>query len=122
MFIRTNVDLWYKIIIMTSAVRQQRHFLEFLLQSNPTQRKLILSSITRDQLNVLGEIVANVIHSVILLNPEEKKALKKFKSFLLVLGNKKTAKKIKGGYLKRNQLGITTLLKIVKPFLKKWWT
>lgn len=107
---------------MTSAVRQQRHFLEFLLQSNPAQRKLILRSITRDQLNVLGEIAANVIHSVILLNPEEKKALKKYKSVLLVLGDKKTAKKIKGGYLKRNQLGITTLLKIVKPFLKKWWT
>ena len=62
---------------MSSTVALQKHFLEFMLQSNPTQRKLVLSSVTGEQLKVLGEIAANVIHSVILLNPEEKKELKK---------------------------------------------
>lgn len=57
---------------MDSSVSQQRQFLEFLLQSNPKQRKLVLGSVTRDQLKVLGEIAANVIHRVILLNPEQK--------------------------------------------------
>lgn len=106
---------------MISTVNQPRHFLEFLLQSNPAQRKLVLNFITRDKLKVLGEIEANVIHSVILLNLEEKKDLKKYKSFLFVLGDKKTLRKLKGDSLKRNQRGIVTLLKIVKPFLKKWW-
>lgn len=107
---------------MNSSVSQQRHFLEFLLQSNPKQRKLVLASVTRDQLKVLGEIAANVIHKVILLNPEEKKVLKKYKSFLLVLGDKTAARKVKVYFLKRKQRVIASLLKIVKPFLKKWWT
>lgn len=104
---------------MTSAVRQQRHFLEFLLQSNPAQRKLILSSITRDQLNVLGEIAANVIHSVILLNPEEKKALKKYKSVLLVLGDKKNGQKNKRRLLKKKSTRHHNLVKNRKTFPEK---
>lgn len=66
----------------------------------------MLNSITRDQLQVLGEIAANVIHSVILLNLEEKKDLKKCKLFFFVLGDKKTLRKLKGDYLKRNQRDI----------------
>jgi hypothetical protein len=106
---------------MSSTVALQKHFLEFMLQSNPTQRKLLLSSVTGEQLKVLGEIAANVIHSVILLNPEEKKELKKFKSLLLVLSDKKSSRKVKVDYLQRKLRGIVTLLKIVKPFLKRWW-
>lgn len=51
---------------------------------------------------MLGEIVVNVIYSVILLNLEEKKVFKKYKFVFFVLGDKKMVKKIKGGYLKRN--------------------
>lgn len=107
---------------MSSSVSNHQTFLNFLLQTNAKQRKLLLSSITRDQLKVLGEIAANVVHSVILLNPEEKKTLKKYKNFLIVLGDKKTSRKVKVGYLKRKNKAIAILLKIVKPFLKKWWT
>lgn len=107
---------------MSSSVSNHQTFLNVLLQTNAKQRKLLLSSITRDQLKVLGEIAANVVHSVILLNPEEKKTLKKYKTFLIVLGDKKTFRKVKVGYLKRKNKAIAILLKIVKPFLKKWWT
>jgi hypothetical protein len=69
----------------------------------------------------LGEIAANAIHSVILLTPEEKRALKKYKSLLLVLGDKKITRKVKVVNLQRRQRAIVTLLRIVKPFLKKWW-
>lgn len=107
---------------MSSSVSEQQHFLNFLLQTNPKQRKLLLRSVTKDQLRVLGDIAANVVHSVILLNPEEKKTLKKYKSFLLVLGDKKTSRKVKLQYLRRKDKAIIILLKIVRPFLKKWWT
>lgn len=60
---------------MSSSVSEQQHVLNFLLQTYPKQRKLLLRSVTKDQLRLLGEIAANVVHSVILLNPEEKKKL-----------------------------------------------
>lgn len=55
---------------MSSSVSEQQHVLNFLLQTNPKQRKLLLRSVNKDKLRVLGEIAANV---VILLNPEERK-------------------------------------------------
>lgn len=61
---------------MSSSVSEQQHVLNFLLQTNPKQRKLLLRSVNKDKLRVLGEIAANVVHrrdSVILLNPEERK-------------------------------------------------
>lgn len=66
---------------MSSSVSEQQHVLNFLLQTNPKQRKLLLRSVTKDQLRVLGEIAANVVHSVILLNPEEKKNFGKIQVF-----------------------------------------
>lgn len=103
---------------MDSSVSPQRQFLEFLLQSNPKQGTLVLSSVTRDQLKVLGEIAANVIHRVILLNPEEKNTEK----IQVVLGDKTAARKVKVDFLKRKQRVIASLLTIVKPVLNKWWT
>lgn len=55
---------------MSSSVSEQQHVLNFLLQTYPKQRKLLLRSVNKDKLRVLGEIAANV---VILLNPEERK-------------------------------------------------
>lgn len=78
----------------------------------------MLNSITRDQLKVLGEIAANVIHRVILLNPEEKNTEK----IQVVLGDKTASRKVKVDFLKRKQRVIASLLTIVKPFLNKWWT
>ena len=105
-----------------SLINSEKHFLELLLQTNPKQRKLLLSSLTNQQLRVLGEIAANVLHSVILLNEKEKGKLKKHKSLLLVIGDKNTSRKLKLQKLTRNQKGVSTLLRVVKPFLKKWWT
>lgn len=70
---------------------------------------------------MFGEIVVNVVYSVILFNLEEKKILKKYKIFLIVLGDKKIFCKVKVGYLKRKNKVIVMLLKIVKFFFKKWW-
>ena len=66
---------------MSSLLAEDKLFLNFLMNTYSKQRKLLLSSVTREQLKVLGEIAANVIHSVIVLNPEEKKILKKYKTF-----------------------------------------
>lgn len=71
---------------MSSFVSNQKSFLELLLQTTPTQRKLLLGSLTKPQLNMLGEIAANVIHSVIVLNQSEKNILKKHKSFFFYFG------------------------------------
>ena len=106
---------------MSSLLAEQKHFLNFLMNTPPKQRKLLLSSVTREQLKVLCEIAANVIHSVIVLNPEEKKILKKYKTFYLTLGDRDTSRKVKLRSLKRKEKAIVALLEIVKPFLTKWW-
>lgn len=41
---------------MSSLVRDHKSFLELLLQTSPAQRKLLLSSVTKPQLQVLGGI------------------------------------------------------------------
>lgn len=107
---------------MSSLVSNEKSFLELLLQTTPTQRKLLLGSLTKPQLKVLGEIAANVIHSVIVLNQSEKNILKKHKSFLFILGDKKASRKSKLLLLKRKHWIVPVFLKIVKPFLKRWWT
>ena len=106
---------------MSFLLAEEKLFLNFLMNTHSKQRKLLLSSVTREQLKVLDEIVANVIHRVIVLNPEEKKILKKYKTFYLTLGDMDTSRKVKLRSLKRKKKAIIALLEIVKPFLIKWW-
>lgn len=78
---------------------------------------------TKPQLKVLGEIAANVIHSVIVLNLREKNipVLKKHKSFLFILGIRMPLAKASYFFWKEKNWIVPVFLKIVKPHIKKFF-
>ena len=96
---------------MTTLVRQQRHFLKLLVDTTPGQRKAVLRTITRNQIKAICQIAYNILRFTIELTPSEKARLKKKRSFIYLLGNKKV------GYLEKKkaiEINWTTVYFIVK--------
>ena len=104
---------------MSKNIRQNRYFLHFLQEAkSPTQKKLLLQSVTPEQLKVLTEIFYNLLHSDFPLSKQQLQSLRKHKKVLRFLGNKSNSTLRKKRLLKKSLTVIDLVLKIVGPLLK----
>lgn len=94
-------------------LESQRPFLELLRICGKKQRKALLKSIEKKQLQALSEIVHNVIRGTIVLTTSEKKVLKRYRKSLNKLGRKRATRRERLDSLEKNPGAVQKLLEIV---------
>lgn len=104
---------------MSKNVKQQLAFIKLLAGSAPTaQRKLLLETITKDQLLALSEIALNLLSGVLVLSPSNKKKLSKHKNFIRLLSDKKISRTSKKKAIQNKGALISLMLKAILPSLQ----
>lgn len=103
---------------MVELIKQQRHFLQLIIQTSTTQRKALLRTITRNQLRAIGQIAYNIIKSKIRLSPTEKNRLKRHRLLIHLLGNRKVGYRQKKEAIKNKQRIVCALVNISSVYLE----
>lgn len=103
---------------MVQLLLQERHFLLLVVQTTPSQRKTLLQTITRHQLRAISQIAHNIVKFKIQLTSVEKKALKRERRLLHLLGDRTLGYHHKKKVIWENQRFVYILLKIAVPYLK----
>ena len=96
--------IWYLHLLMTTP--------------SSTQRKVLLDTITNDQLKALTEVTHNLLQGNIPITEAHKRNLSKHKAFLRILGNIKVSPAQKREALCRKGAVVGTVLKIAAPQLR----
>lgn len=103
---------------MGLLLEDQRHFLHLLRVARKNQRKALLKTIDKSQLKALCEIAHNVIKGTIVLTPEEKLRLKRYKKTIDVLGKKSSTRKQRLRVLQRGTVAVVRLLENFETWRK----
>ena len=104
---------------MSQRMKKQSAFLAFLYEANRKQQKLLLSSLTKDQLNVIGEIALNIYTGVFPISSRYSILLKPFRRHIRLLAAREISTRKKRGTLMKNIKLISLLLKPVIDQLSK---
>lgn len=100
---------------MNRRVKTHRSFLELLHSTSDKQRKAIINTITKAQLDILCEIVLNFYRGTFDLNQYQIKKVLPYRRFIETFISKTVGKRVKQRALIRNQRIIPTIL---LPLLK----
>ena len=103
---------------MVQLIIQERHFLLLFVQTTPSQRKVLLQTITRKQLRALSQIAHNIVKFKIQLTTAEKRTLKRERRLLHILGDRTLGHWYKAKAVSGKQRFVYSLLKIALPHLK----
>ena len=76
---------------MSQRMKHNIDLLRVLARSSPKQRKAIIKTCHVDLIKCLAEISLNVLQGVVPINPSQKKKLKRFRSLLRALADKKVS-------------------------------
>lgn len=102
-------------------MKNRREFLQLYLTTSDSQRKALLNSISKEHLKVLSEIVHNIVKGTVILNVEQKQNLRKYKTLLLVLGERKTTALRKKKALLRGRIAVLFVLRAIEKTLRFIW-
>jgi len=100
---------------MSQRMKHNADLLRVLARSSPKQRKAIIKTCHTDLIKCLAEISLNVLQGVVPINPSQKKKLKRFRSLLRALADKKVP--IKKKKEKLEQSGGSLLGLLIPPVL-----
>lgn len=104
---------------MSRLVKKHWSYLQLLMNtSSKQQRKVLLDTITNDQLRALTQVVVNLLGSILPITPSQKQKLKKHKNIIRRIGDTKLGSKKKKELLCRQSALIAQLLKSVEPALR----
>jgi hypothetical protein len=103
---------------MVALIKQQFSFLKLFVQTTTPQRKVLLKTITRNQLRALSQIAHNIIKFKIKLSFSEKQRLKRERRIIHLLGDRKLGYKRKKEAIQNKQRLIFTLLNIAVTYLE----
>lgn len=84
---------------MNRAVRSHLSFLNFLRTATNVQRKAILQTASREEIDAVSEIVVNILKGVINLSLREKTTLRKYRSALHQIANSSASLKSRKKFL-----------------------
>ncbi len=101
----------------------KKHVAFFQLLSTTTsriQRRILLDTITKEQLRALVEIVVNLLRGVLPITPSRKADLGKHKNLLRTIGDKSVSLRKKRRLLCRRGHVVAILLKAVEPALNNF--
>ena len=102
---------------MGELIRQQRHFLQLLIQTTSAQRKAILHTITKSQLKAVSEIAYNILKFKIPLTASQKTSLKRQRRVIYLLGNRKVGFQQKKEGIQSKEKLVYKLIKIASVHL-----
>lgn len=105
---------------MSRVVKKELSFFQLFLVTSKTQRKVLLDTITNEQLRALSEITANLLRSNLTITPAQKKKLRRHKKLYLALGSSSASLRAKKKLLCRQGHAIALLLKSVESSLKSF--
>ena len=103
--------------VMSRLLIEQRPFLELYLKASLLQRRALLQTVSVSQLRALSEIVHNVLVGNVSLTPAESEKLKKKRSLLYVLGDKRVRHSRKKRVLQTGANIIQYVLRIALPHM-----
>ena len=103
---------------MVQLIIQERHFLLLFAETTPSQRKVLLQTITRKQLRALSQIAHNIVKFKIQLTTAEKRTLKRERRLLHIFGDRTLGHWYKAEAIGGKQRFVYSLLKIALPHLK----
>ena len=76
---------------MSRLLTSQRPFLELFLQARLSQRKVLLQTVSDVQTKAISEIVHNVLKGNVPVTTEQQRVLRKYRTLLYTVGDKKIA-------------------------------
>ena len=100
---------------MSRRVKDNIDFLRVLAKSNPKLRRAILQCCHNDLIKAICEVTLNVLKGVVPVNEKQKRKLRRHKTVLRALADKKISIKRKREYL--NQTGGNFLPFLLPPVL-----
>ena len=104
---------------MSRRVRENWPLLNFLMQKLPsTQVKIVLTSLTPEQVNAIGEVAANIAYGNIPISASHKDILKRYASKIEFIGNSSNSLQKRKSMIISHPKIILLLLNAAKPLLK----
>ena len=112
-----------KLVELTRAMSQRikRHWalVNFLTQQIPlTLVKSILSALSQEQVNAIGEIAVNTLYGIIPIKPQFKKTLKRYSDLIEFIGEKTNSIKKRKKAIVSNPKAVVLLLTAARPVLQ----
>ena len=106
---------------MSKLLKKHASFFQLLsTTTSKLQKKVLLDTITQDQLKALTEITINLLKGNIPVTPIYKSKLKRYKKLYFLIANSSVSAKTKKRALCRQGQAISLLLKSVETVLKKF--
>ena len=105
---------------MSKLVKKHWSYFKLLMSTTKGQRKVLVDTITSEQLRALVQIVVNLLEYVLPIKPSMKPQLKKHRNIIRQIGNKTISTNKKEQLLCRQSGLIVILLKSIEPALKSY--
>lgn len=102
---------------MNSLKESQGDFLRLLLNTNPRQKRALLKTLQKSQLNAIVQIVYNVLMGNRILPDKDKKDLFKHKTVIRRLVSKGVSQKERKRLLLKYLAHVLKILNVVRPEL-----
>ena len=104
---------------MSKFIKKQASYLRLFIDTpSKQQKRVLLDTITDNQLKALTEITFNLLQGVIPITTDQKNKLRKYKRLVELIGDPKASPKKKKKALCRQAKVITLILRSVEPSLK----
>ena len=100
-------------------MKKQASFLKFMVDANKKQTKLIVKTLTTDQLDVIGDVALNIYTAAFPVKPSYLKRLKPYKAAIRLLGSREISGKKKRNILSKRLKLLSILFKPVVDELRK---
>jgi len=102
---------------MSSRVERQVHLLQAIAEGHPQVVKTILRGADNDLIKCLAECALNLLRGNIVLTPEEKKKLIKYRHKIRDIADKKQILKDKRKTIQTGGLAAALLAPLIKPLI-----
>ena len=96
---------------MSSLAKSQHSFLQLLVSTNPLQRKVLLQTLTNDQVRAAVQVIYNVLKGNCALPEKDQKRLKRFRNIIRQFVKKGIRLKERKQLLLKYHFLVATLLK-----------
>ena len=104
---------------MSQRVKRHWALVNFLTQQIPlTLVKSILSALSEEQVNAIGEIAVNTLYGIIPIKPPFKKTLKRYSDLIEFIGEKTNSIKKRKKAIVSNPKAVVLLLTAARPVLQ----
>ena len=103
---------------MGGSVKTHLPFLEVLASSSKQQAIALLNTMSKEQMNVICEVIINIRYGNIPMSDKDKKRLHHKRDFIRQITTKTTTQKVRRQLIEKESLLLISILKTHLDFLK----